>query len=109
MDHHLPFVFRPPVYKSVACVGKKVGFQSLDPWRLLAFPSFENATWTAIHNAGRGSLKIYGSQRVVRHLGGGRGGEGGGGARSRRRRARSRKGGFSPGRGLTWNGRWSEQ
>lgn len=97
MDHHLPFVFRPPVYKSVACVGKKVGFQSLDPWRLLAFPSFENATWTAIHNAGRGSLKIYGSQRVVRHLGGGRGGEGGGGARSRRRRARSRKGGFSPG------------
>lgn len=82
MDHHLPFVFRPPVYKSVACVGKKVGFQSLDPWRLLAFPSFENATWTAIHNAGRGSLKIYGSQRVVRHLGGGGEGEGGGGAGS---------------------------
>lgn len=54
-----------------------------DPWRLLAFPSFENATWTtAIHNAGRGSLKIYGSQRVVRHLGKGGGvgrGAGGGG------------------------------
>lgn len=108
MDHHLPFVFRPPVYKSVACVGKKVGFQSLDPWRLLAFPSFENATWTAIHNAGRGSLKIYGSQRVVRHLGGG--GEGGGGRGARRRRARSRKGGFSTGPvELTWNGRWSGQ
>lgn len=92
MDHLLPFVSRSSVYKSVACVGKKVGFQSLDPWRLLAFPSFENATWTAIHNAGRGSLKIYGSQRVVRHLEREEWGEGGA-----RRRMRSRKGSFSTG------------